>query len=1022
MIPTVLRKRVLLLLTLVLLVSACKDSAPPTIAYESLTEAERHLPENALAGMEVAQGLQLSLFASEPMVVNPTNMAVDAKGRVWVCEGRNYRLFANPDNPYDDKGDRILILEDTDGDGKADTSKVFYQGEDINSALGIAVLGEKVIVSKSPNVFVFTDADGDDIPDNKEVLFTGLSGGDHDHGVHAFVFGPDGRLYFNYGNQGKQLMDRDSTLLQDKYGGALRADGNPYREGMAFRMDLDGKNVEVLGHNFRNPYELTVDSYGGIWQSDNDDDGNRGTRINYLMEYGNYGFKDLLTGKNWRERRPGWEEEIPKRHWHLNDPGTVPNVLQTGSGSPTGILFYEDTLLPERFQNQLIHCEPGHNVVRSYHLSPDGAGYTASIENLVKAQDNWFRPSDVAVAPGGSLFISDWYDGGVGGHKVEDLEQGRIYHVSTENPQESKKLDLETTAGAVEGILSGNMDTFYRSWQTLHTLGTSAEAHLLKLMDQGGTAKARALWLAGLMPGKGKTYIEMALKDADAHFRLLGLRMARYVDDTNLERYVEMVIQDPSLQVKREAAIALRHVGTERAAGLWAQLAMAHDQGNRWYLEALGIGADRYPNTYFKAWQKAVGSAWKSPAGKDIVWRIHAEATVPLLVELLEEGDVETTDLASYFRAFSFKDHPKKNEWVMSFLEKEHPQKAMVSALALGQLDSEFVNGTAKNKQLVKSILPSIEGSPEWLLALRDLKLTDQNGALMRVLHNINIDKELRTEALELLFKAGGRELIAADLAAPEGASKKMELIGLLGGLGDSSAVDMLMDILKKDMPFALQRKSIEALGNTWGGQHRLFDYLKEGQLQGDLKTTAVLTLMNSFNSNIRVNAPTYLDQQERAPLDVAALVERTGDVQHGKEVYAMYCSACHMTSDGGAEFGPSLTDIGNKLSKEFLYSNIMYPSAGISFGYEGYSIAMKDGTTYVGYILSRTEDVLTIKMMGGTQKELQITDIESQVPMEKSLMTEGLDKVMTEDELIHLVEYLTTLKVVQDPLALNQP
>ena len=92
---------------------------------------------------------------------------------------------------------------------------MFYQGEDINAALGIAVLGNKVIVSVSPNVFVFTDEDGDDVPDSKEILFSGMEGIDHDHGVHAFVFGPDGRLYFNFGNNGVRLMDKDGKPVKD---------------------------------------------------------------------------------------------------------------------------------------------------------------------------------------------------------------------------------------------------------------------------------------------------------------------------------------------------------------------------------------------------------------------------------------------------------------------------------------------------------------------------------------------------------------------------------------------------------------------------------------------------------------------------------------------------------------------------------------------------------------------------------------------------------------------------------------
>src|SRR3954470_5200406 len=152
---------------------------------------------------------------------------------------------------------------------------------------------------------------------------------------------------------------------------------------MALRCEPDGSKVEVLGHNFRNNFELTVDPYGTIWQSDNDDDGNKGTRINYVMEQGNYGFTDEMTGAGWSARRTNMEKEIPFRHWHLSDPGVVPNVLQTGSGSPAGITVYEGDMLTGLY-GQLIHAEPGHNVVRSYPMQDDGAGYKASIENILE--------------------------------------------------------------------------------------------------------------------------------------------------------------------------------------------------------------------------------------------------------------------------------------------------------------------------------------------------------------------------------------------------------------------------------------------------------------------------------------------------------------------------------------------------------------------------------------------------------------------------------------------------------------
>ena len=221
--------------------------------------------------------------------------------------------------------------------------------------------------------------------------------------------------------------------MKDIFGRPVVDNGQPYRGGMAFRCELDGSRFEVLADNFRNNYELAVDSFGGFWQSDNDDDGNRGVRINYLLEYGNYGYRDQMTGAGWQTPRTNLEATIPEQHWHQNDPGVVPNLLITGAGSPTGIVVYEgDAAADAVSSGQMIHCDAGPSVVRSYGIVPDGAGYrsTATVNLLSGARDHWFRPSDVCVAPDGSLIVADWYDPGVGGHRMGDIKRGRIFRLA----------------------------------------------------------------------------------------------------------------------------------------------------------------------------------------------------------------------------------------------------------------------------------------------------------------------------------------------------------------------------------------------------------------------------------------------------------------------------------------------------------------------------------------------------------------------------------------------------------------
>ena len=647
------------------------------IAALSLTmnlSAQRHGPAAAAEQAKLLiphPELEATLFASEPMLLNPANMDIDAEGRVWVTEGVNYRLF-QPWGKIQPEGDRIRILEDTDGDGQADTAKTFYQGNDVNAALGIAVLGTKVIVSCSPKILLFTDENGDDKADGPPtVLFSGIGGVDHDHGAHAFVFGPDGKLYFNVGNNGRQLKTPDGKkFIIDKAGNEVNGNGKPYRQGLVFRCNLDGSGVETLGFNFRNNFEVAVDSFGTVWQSDNDDDGNRGVRINFVMEFGNYGYTDELTGAGWRTKRTNQEADIPSRHWHQNDPGVIPNLLQTGQGSPTGIAIYEGDLLPEVFRGQMMHCDAGPRIVRAFPVEKSGAGYTGKTVSMLESKDPWYRPSDVCTAPDGSVFVADWHDGHVGGHHMTDHKPGqmtgRIYRLTPKGG--SVKYTLPKNRSARSMLASPNMDERYIAWQQLNAAGVKAEGTLAKLWQgDNQRLRARALHLLARIDGLEKKYIGAALGDDNSDIRITGLRIARERGHDVIP-LVKQLADDPSAAVRRECAIALRHNDSPAAPALWAKLAQKHDGDDRWYLEALGLALDRQQDKFFGAWLEAVGSNWDTPVGRDIVWRSRSKKTPDLLVEILLDKKTKEADKPRYIRALDFQSGPEKNAALLKLL------------------------------------------------------------------------------------------------------------------------------------------------------------------------------------------------------------------------------------------------------------------------------------------------------------------------------------------------------------------
>lgn len=1005
-----IRKTSLLLLAVVLLTQCSEDKKP--VDRSTLTEAQKREPQYAVSALKVADGLEATLFAHEPMIINPTNLDVDEKGRVWVCEAFNYRPEFNPGNEQTDEGDKIVILEDINGDGKADKRKVFYQGTDINAALGIGVFGNKVIVSCSPNIFVFTDENGDDVPDKKELLFTGLSGFQSDHAVHSFTFGPDGKLYFNFGNAGGQLKDKDGNLVVDLAGNEVTDKGNPYRQGMVFRCDPDGSNVEVLGHNFRNIYEPAIDSYGSIWQSDNDDDGNRGVRINYILEYGNYGYTDELTGASWSTRRTNQEAGIPLRHWHQNDPGSVPNLLQTGAGSPAGMAIYEGDLLPDIFRNQIIHTDAGPNVVRSYPVQKKGAGYSAGIDTIMQAIDDpWFRPVDVAVAPDGSLLVADWYDPGVGGNQMGDQAQGRIYRIApSDTDYDIDAAEISTVKEATKALQSPNMTTRYLAWQALEAMDEEGEEALKELLKSDNPRmQARALWLLARIDGKEDEYIQVALSDANEDLRITGLRIARSLTSSKMDEYLTQAVADASVQVRREAAVALRHHQSPKAAELWTKLALQYDGKDRWYLEALGIGADPRAEEFFNAWVEAGGL--ESEGASDIIWRSRAKAALPHLAKLATNEESGISDNLRYFRAFDFHEGPAKDDLLAQMLRTTHPQKDSIRLLALSHISPDKINSDPAVNRIMRASLNEMRGTPTYMDWVKRYQLKDQLNQLVAI-YMETPNSGFGPEATRLAHQFAGLHHFKRQLQQKNDEAVITTLRAMTNLWGPDVWNTFREIALDTSRDLAVRKAAIKAYGTGWSTESNLYDMLVAGDVPEELKETALFTLLNAIKVSVRMEVSKMMAEGDEKFGSIAEMVALEGTAANGLPVFERICSTCHVVNAKGTQFGPELSEIGDKLSKEGLYKAIMYPNAGISYGYEGFLIKTSAGETLAGYISSETNDEIEVTVIGGAKTTYAKKDIISKEPLENSLMPTGLHNALTQQELIDLVEYLTTLTV----------
>ena len=973
-------------------------------------------PEETLAGLKAGPGLEVTLFAAEPDLRNPTSIDIDARGRVWVTEAANYRLFRQ--TMEDEQGDRIRLLEDTDGDGRCDKATTFYQDESLQAPLSIAVLGNRVYVCQSPDIFYLEDTDGDGVADKKTVVLTGFRGVDHDHAIHGLIFGPDGHLYMSNGDEGLDVTDKSGNRT-------LVANDGPYQAASVLRMDPDGNRLELLAHGLRNPYEPAVDPFGTVFISDNDDDGNEMCRIDYIMEGGKYGYYPYRRG----------DQRLDAVHWNEDQPGVVPKMLKTGFGSPSGMLYYSGDLLPKRWQNTLLHADAGPAEIRSYPIVKNGAGFQSSIDVLLSSPDDrWFRPIDVTTAPDGSVFVADWYDPGVGGHAMGDFERGRIYRLAPPRSTYSvPPLDLDSDAGLRAAFESPNNARRYLAYTALAEKVGEGDTGLLEAIYLEGDRdiKARALWLLSKDEDNGRDLVMEHTRHEDVDFRVQAVRILASQGMDALKRAPHLVT-DTSPAVRRQLLLELAGEEASWAREWQLKLALQFDGVDRFYREAVGIGLHGHEAEAFQEIVRERGSTWDRTLA-ELAIQLHPEDAFEIAVDALGNRDLSIEQRQRALKTIDAIGSEASGRVLMGQLAPDSTPALAQYALHLLARDE---GGAWEDKLDNESFDDALEAAlqddviKDYVVAfIREVRRTSFIPTMIEVAKDTARSEDERFGALDVIEALSSRvdggesedlvEGILPLIDDDEAFVQARALRTVSTFHNDSSRATLMAIFLDADRPRALRDDAARYLSRTIRGSMRFIEMARVDELPVDMVLSVTELLHESLYGEVRTMAGQVLPRQTTSEGEalppLKELLAMRGDPAAGKKVFfseeRSQCYQCHVVQDEGRNVGPNLSKIGEKLGREGLLEAIMNPSAAISDEYKVWVVETRGGDHLTGYIRNETDYSLEMMDQAGNDVRVWRGRITERYESALSLMPDGLTSGMSAEELVALLDYLLTLK-----------